>query len=314
MEINPRLWGSLALAIDAGVNFPAGLLDLACGRTPPPQPAYRPGVHTRNIVLDVHWLKANLRASRKAPWLLTRSRLGSFFELMRPLAGRESWDHFDRHDLGVTGVMLRQVARELFGSGFSYLRDASLKRAITSTHQRIRAALGRREKPIRNVLFLCYGNICRSPFAAALARARLPGLHFESAGFHRTTGRRTPPDFVTVASSLGVDVGRQRSQRVTAGMVDAADLVLVMDLENYRDLRSEFPGAIEKTTLLGLFAADPHIVIDDPWSVSEANLRRILSTIQASVEGLAAALERAPSRSTDPKLKVAREGSPGPPA
>jgi predicted ATP-grasp superfamily ATP-dependent carboligase len=42
MEINPRLWGSVALAIDAGVDFPYGLYCLATDADPGPQPAYRP--------------------------------------------------------------------------------------------------------------------------------------------------------------------------------------------------------------------------------------------------------------------------------
>ena len=46
MEINPRLWGSLAVSIDAGVNFPLGLLQIARGERPAPQPAYKQH-HTR---------------------------------------------------------------------------------------------------------------------------------------------------------------------------------------------------------------------------------------------------------------------------
>src|SRR6185369_324392 len=47
MEINPRLWGSVALPIDAGVDFPAGLLLLATAQAVPPQPGYRVPYYTR---------------------------------------------------------------------------------------------------------------------------------------------------------------------------------------------------------------------------------------------------------------------------
>src|SRR5262249_10470047 len=60
MEINPRLWGSLALSIDAGVNFPLGLLELARAEQPAPQPDYKL-VYTRDLSTDFEWLKANLR-------------------------------------------------------------------------------------------------------------------------------------------------------------------------------------------------------------------------------------------------------------
>src|SRR5262249_54288816 len=61
MEINPRLWGSLALSIDAGIDFPMGLLMLARGWKLPRQPAYHLQ-YTRDLGTDLQWLKANLKA------------------------------------------------------------------------------------------------------------------------------------------------------------------------------------------------------------------------------------------------------------
>jgi predicted ATP-grasp superfamily ATP-dependent carboligase len=101
MEINPRLWGSLALSIDAGVNFPLGLLQIARGDEPAPQPKYKVPYYTRDLHTDVDWLKCNLRADHHDPLLHTRSRAFSFLELLRPLIARESWDHFDCNAIGV---------------------------------------------------------------------------------------------------------------------------------------------------------------------------------------------------------------------
>src|SRR3989454_473918 len=58
MEVNPRLWGSLALPIDVGVNFPLALLQIAVGETPRPQPAYRVHYYARNLTEDPKWLRA----------------------------------------------------------------------------------------------------------------------------------------------------------------------------------------------------------------------------------------------------------------
>lgn len=63
MEINGRFWGSLQLAIDAGVDFPALLVDLALGRRPNPVTAYRAGVRSRWWWGDVDQLLARLRRS-----------------------------------------------------------------------------------------------------------------------------------------------------------------------------------------------------------------------------------------------------------
>ena len=127
MEINPRLWGSLALSIDAGVNFPLGLLRLARGEQPLPQPDYRL-VYTRDLRTDLDWLKANLKADRGDPLLLTRARSFSFLELLRPLTGREKWDHFDGRDLGVT--------RRILASAFSDQLRPLLRRAGSWRTQR----------------------------------------------------------------------------------------------------------------------------------------------------------------------------------
>ena len=66
MEVNGRFWGSLQLAVDAGVNFPALLLDAAFGAAPAPLPAWRPGVRSRWGWGDVDHLLARLRRSTAA--------------------------------------------------------------------------------------------------------------------------------------------------------------------------------------------------------------------------------------------------------
>jgi predicted ATP-grasp superfamily ATP-dependent carboligase len=66
MEINGRFWGSLQLAIDAGVDFPALLLDAALGRHPAPVTTYRLGVRSRWGWGDVDHLLARWRHSDEA--------------------------------------------------------------------------------------------------------------------------------------------------------------------------------------------------------------------------------------------------------
>ena len=61
MEINPRFWGSLQLAIDSGVDFPGMLYDLALGTAPAPLAAYRTGVRSRWLLGDLDRLYLVLR-------------------------------------------------------------------------------------------------------------------------------------------------------------------------------------------------------------------------------------------------------------
>lgn len=65
MEINGRFWGSLQLAIDAGVDFPSLLVDAATGRRPDPVESYRTGVRSRWWWGDVDHLLLRLRRSRR---------------------------------------------------------------------------------------------------------------------------------------------------------------------------------------------------------------------------------------------------------
>lgn len=65
MEINARFWGSLQLAIDAGVDFPCILADLAVGRAPAAPPGYRLGVRSRWLAGDVDALLMMLTRSRR---------------------------------------------------------------------------------------------------------------------------------------------------------------------------------------------------------------------------------------------------------
>ncbi|HEV2150162.1 MAG TPA: ATP-grasp domain-containing protein, partial [Longimicrobiaceae bacterium] len=65
MEINGRFWGSLQLALDAGVDFPALLLQAAAGARPAPVTSYRTGVRLRWTLGEVDHLIARMRRSRE---------------------------------------------------------------------------------------------------------------------------------------------------------------------------------------------------------------------------------------------------------
>ena len=63
MEINPRLWGSVALAINTGVDFPYGLYSVATAADPGPQPQYRRPYYTRLVPPDLDWIARQIRLS-----------------------------------------------------------------------------------------------------------------------------------------------------------------------------------------------------------------------------------------------------------
>ncbi len=286
MEINPRLWGSLALAVDAGVDFPVGLLLLATNQPLPPQPSFKIGYFARNIPRDVKWQLANFRADHGNPFLLTRHRVLSLLELLRPLWGRESWDHFDWHDLGVTRAMLAEVAREATATTRRIVRQRIEAWQARRRHRALLRRLRRAKTLPRKILFLCYGNICRSPVAERLAASRLPGLDITSAGFHAIDKRPCSGFIQDMSAGLGINVVDHRSRQVRAEELDAADLILVMDMQNFMQLKQISPDAVRRTTFLGLFSKHPILNLRDPYELPEREAVQTLTQIAASVDGL----------------------------
>jgi protein-tyrosine-phosphatase len=137
------------------------------------------------------------------------------------------------------------------------------------------------------ILFLCYGNICRSPLAAGIAEQRLSSVAIDSAGFHEQTGRSCPQKILRIGTAFGIDLSNHCSARVTWRQLAKADLVIAMDLENLNRLRQEFPEMANRTTLLGLFRTRETLAIADPYLTDEVESRNICEQVREGIEGLA---------------------------
>ena len=146
--------------------------------------------------------------------------------------------------------------------------------------------------PAAGVLFICHGNILRSPFAETLYRARVSGTPLAggviaSAGLHAREGREADPRGIAVAPDFGVSLVSHRARRLTSDMIRAADLVLVMDRANEAETVSRYPESAGKVFLLAAAAggAGPP-VIPDPYSGSEAEVRAAYQAVEAAVGAL----------------------------
>jgi len=119
------------------------------------------------------------------------------------------------------------------------------------------------------VLFLCWGNVCRSPMAARYCESRLAdrgveGVTVASAGLGEREGRPSPPDAVATAADYGVDLRDHRSRRLTSDLVAESDAVFVMDFNDFHDVRSRHPDVLDATFFLRTFAGDGRAADDDP--------------------------------------------------
>lgn len=249
IEINPRLWGSLPLAVAAGVNFPFGLLNLALGREVGKQPSYRRGQYCRDIVEDLTWYPLALRG-RRDPLAVRKITFGDLFGLLRPLVGRERWDLFRWREpsiwLAATASTLRKYWVRLLGR----LRKLLVYLASRRNWHRLSSAW--KCGDLTHVVVLCHGNICRSPVVERVLARDVAGLQVVSAGFHDVKGRVSPAKWVsTVERTLAIDLSDHRSRTVDAPVLEWADLIILMDTKNWTMLAEMFPDHLRKAVLLG---------------------------------------------------------------
>jgi glycine hydroxymethyltransferase len=105
------------------------------------------------------------------------------------------------------------------------------------------------------ILFICTGNVCRSPMAEGLFRKATGenGYRIFSAGLGAIDGQPPTPHSVTAMRELGIDISGQRSRTLTADLVRQADYILGMTHGHVDTVGLLYPAAAEKTFLLREF-------------------------------------------------------------
>ena len=118
----------------------------------------------------------------------------------------------------------------------------------------------------RRILFVCSGNICRSPFAEYYAKTVLPKvIEVRSSGFHEVANRKSPNQAIESATEFGVDLSDHRSTTLDELLVSSADIIFIFE-EKHRDSMVElFPDHIEKTYYLGDLKSHGSTEIADPY-------------------------------------------------
>ena len=137
----------------------------------------------------------------------------------------------------------------------------------------------------KNLLFVCTGNICRSPLAEVIARAyaeeRGREVEVASASVLGLDGPPAHKHSIKVASEIGLQLQHHRAQPVTAELVAWADYILGMEIQHAAKLRGGFPEADEKIMLLGTFGGVHEIV--DPLGKWRPRFRACRDLIQDCV-------------------------------
>ncbi len=145
------------------------------------------------------------------------------------------------------------------------------------------------------VLFVCMGNICRSPTAQGVFEkvVREQGLekmvHIDSAGTHAYhVGEKPDPRSRQAASARGIDLSPQRARRVSDEDFEVFDLVLAMDRDNYANLANICPPHyLDKVRLFLEFAGEvSEEEVPDPYYGGPRGFEHVLDLVEAASEGL----------------------------
>ena len=136
-----------------------------------------------------------------------------------------------------------------------------------------------------NILFVCVGNICRSPVAEALLKTHFKSLHqshqVASCGIGALVDEPAADFSIQVLSEKDIDISQHRAKQITSDMVVNADLILTMEEDHVKDIQAQFPFAVGKVHLLGKWRNEE---ILDPYKKGRPAFETMLKHIELTMD------------------------------
>jgi protein-tyrosine phosphatase len=143
------------------------------------------------------------------------------------------------------------------------------------------------------VLFVCWGNICRSPLAQGVFEDVLRREELDDEVFVDSAGTDSwhvgsPPDdrAQRSASARGLDLSAQRARRISADDCEEFDYVLTMDEQTYRTVASLCRGSAVVRPFLDFAPHSPEREVPDPYYGGPDGFEHVLDLVEEASEGL----------------------------
>ncbi len=123
----------------------------------------------------------------------------------------------------------------------------------------------------KRFLVVCIGNICRSPLAGAMLAKGLPQVQVTSAGLSALVGKPADDKVLQLADRYGVDLSSHRAKQISAKLLEAADLIFVMDQQQQQFLTEQYAHLHGRVLLLSHFSAPglKGASVNDPYKQDE---------------------------------------------
>jgi len=143
--------------------------------------------------------------------------------------------------------------------------------------------------PKKTILFVCTGNVCRSPMAAGLfydklVREKVNGrVRIRSAGIWALEGQPASAYALQVMSEHDLDISAHRGRNLTPAEVDKADLILVMTRHHAEVIARELQRGTGKVYLLSEMAGPPQDIVD-PYGGSLLEYRKTAAQLADLIE------------------------------
>ncbi|HYJ81598.1 MAG TPA: ATP-grasp domain-containing protein [Allosphingosinicella sp.] len=254
LEVNPRFWGSLPLAVAAGADFPALWWDLTRhdrgGRG-----TYEAGVRKADLTGEFDRVVNRFEEAgglRRLP--AAAAGLATAFRLALARKTADSWAADDPEPWREERRTLAERARRAL---LKRMPGRRRRNRIRFEDMVLRISDRARGRPLRLIL-VGRNNVCRSAFGERLLRLRLAGLPVEVASFGHVPRRGASPSAATVAAAaqFGVDLAGHRSRALSVADLERADAVVLLDEDTEWRLRQMSPDFVAETVVLPGIADD----------------------------------------------------------
>ena len=282
LEVNARPWGSLPLPLAWGVDFPYRLYQLLCAGQTPPAVAYPVGRYNRNLIADIWQMRTLVAQLQKQPAKLGGALLRWMLGFGRILLLREKHDVWVTDDAAPAWTEIKQFVAQRLPKSASV--DPALGLANAALAKLIRQKAG-------HILFICQGNICRSPYAEAKARSVLHSagsrITVDSAGMLPRNRRPSPAVAIAAASQSGEDLSAHLSKCADSALIAQADVIFVFDDINVASFKQRHQDQAHKLVLLSAFSPAGQGPIADPDGKSLEVFKTTYATIDSCLHQLA---------------------------